>query len=91
MILIKNTDVTTNGKDFLIDIPIKPQKEPIIIFNDDERIPTNLFFEIKSFLSEQYELFLIKPNWEFWKEIIERKAKPLFYFNLIDNLSIVMV
>lgn len=75
VILISNTDVTTNGNDFLIDIPIKPQKEPIVIFNNDNRIPLNLFFDRKSFLSEQNELLLITPDWEFQKEIIEREKR----------------
>lgn len=71
VILIKNTDVITNGKDFLIDIPIKTQNEPIIIFNDDERIPTNLFFERQSFLGEQNEIILITPDWKYYKHIYE--------------------
>lgn len=43
VIPIDKTNVTTNGADFLIDIPIKPQKERIVIFSNDKRIPTNLF------------------------------------------------
>ncbi|WLD23264.1 hypothetical protein NU10_11175 [Flavobacterium dauae] len=75
VILIKSTDVSTNGFHFLVDIPIKPQKEPIIIFNDDFRIPEKLFFSRSSFLSEQNEFILITPDWEFHKEIIEEQKK----------------
>lgn len=75
VILIKSTDVSTNGFHFLVDIPIKSQKEPIIIFNDDFRIPAKLFFSRSSFLSEQNEIILITPDWEFHKEIIEEQKK----------------
>ncbi len=75
VIPIDKTDVTTNGADFLIDIPIKPQKEPIVIFSNDKRIPTNLFFDRRTFLSEQKELFLITFDWEFEKEIREREKR----------------
>lgn len=75
VIPIEKTDVTTNGTDFLIDIPIKPQKEPIVIFNNDKRIPTNLFFDRRTFLSEQKELFLITFDWEFEEEIRDREKR----------------
>lgn len=75
VILIKQENVTTNGNDFLIDIIIKYQKEPIIIFNSDRTIPTKLFFDRKTFLSNQNELILITPDWEFQKEILEREKR----------------
>jgi len=75
VILIKKTDVSTNGFHFLIDIPLKPQKDPIVIFNDDFRIPAKSFFSRSSFLSEQNEFILITPDWEFHKEIIEEQKK----------------
>lgn len=75
VILIKRTDVSTNGFHFLIDIPLKPQKDPIVIFNDDFRIPAKLFFSRSSFLWEQNEIILITPDWEFRKEIIDEQKK----------------
>lgn len=60
VIPIEKADVTTNGKDFLIDIPIKIQKEPIIIYNRDAPIPLKMFFEPKSFLYGQNEIILIE-------------------------------
>lgn len=75
VILIKSTDVSTNGFHFLVDIPIKPQKEPIIIFNDDFRIPAKLFFSRSSFLSEQNEFILITPDWEYYNNIEETERK----------------
>lgn len=75
VILIKKTDVSTNGFHFLIDIPLKPQKDPIVIFNDDFRIPAKLFFSRSSFLWEQNEIILITPDWEFRKENIDEQKK----------------
>lgn len=75
VILIKNTDVETNGAHFLIDIPIKPQKKPIVIFNDDSRIPANLFFNRNSFLYGQNDFFLITPDWEYYNNIEETERK----------------
>lgn len=75
VILIKSTDVSTNGFHFLIDIPIKPQKEPIVIFNNDFRIPSKTFFSRNSFLYGQNEFILITPDWEFHKEIIEEQKR----------------
>lgn len=75
VILIKSADVSTNGFHFLVDIPIKPQKEPIIIFNGDFRIPTKLFFSRSSFLWEQNEIILITTDWVFEKEIREREKR----------------
>lgn len=75
VILIKSTDVSTDRFHFLVDIPIKPQKDPIIIFNDDFRIPAKLFFSRSSFLWEQNEIILITPDWEFRKEIIDEQKK----------------
>lgn len=60
VIPIERADVSTNGNDFLIDIPIKSQKEPIIIFNQDARIPLKMLFERKSFLYEQNEIILME-------------------------------
>lgn len=51
VIPIHHQYVTTDGNDFLIDMPIPAQKEPIVIFNNDRRIPVELFFDRKSFLS----------------------------------------
>ena len=75
VILINSTDVTTNGYDFLIDIPIKSQKKPIVISNNDWRIPAKLFFDRKSFLSDQDEILLITFDWEFYKEIREKEKR----------------
>lgn len=75
VIVVYSQNVTTDGKDFLIDMPIKTQKEPIVILNNDRRIPLELFFERKSFLSEQNELFLITKDWGFEKEIAERQKR----------------
>ncbi|GEM_PF-1121041 len=62
-------NVSTDGKDFLIDIPIQAQKEPIIIFNNDRRIPVELFFDRRSFLNEQDEIVLITSDWEYYDRI----------------------
>ena len=62
VIPIHHQYVTTDGTDFLIDILIKPQKEPIVIVNHDRRIPLELFFDRKSFLSEQNEIILIEDG-----------------------------
>lgn len=67
--------VTTDGTDFLIDMPIQEQKEPIVIFYNDRRIPVQLFFDRKSFLSKQNEIILITPNWEYHDEIIETQKR----------------
>ncbi len=75
VILIKDTDVSTNGCHFLIDIPIKPKKEPIVVFNKDFRISTKLFFSRNSFLYGQNEIILITPDWEFLKKIEEEERK----------------
>lgn len=75
VILIKKTDVSTNGFHLLIDIPIKAQKDPIVIFNDDFRIPAKLFFSRSSFLWEQNEIILITLDWRFEKEIREREKR----------------
>ena len=75
VVLIKNTNVSTNGFHFLIDIPIKPQKDPIVIFNDDFRIPAKLFFSRSSFLWEQNELILIMPDWQYYNNIEETERK----------------
>ena len=75
VILINNADVSTNGFHFLIDIPIKPQKDPIIIFNDDFRISANLFFSRNSFLYGQNEFILITPDWEYYKNIEQTERK----------------
>ena len=75
VILINNTDVSTNGFHFLIDIPIKPQKEPIVIFNNDFRISTKLFFSRNSFLYGQNDFFLITPDWEYYNNIEETERK----------------
>lgn len=85
VILIKSTDVSTNGH-FLIDIPIKPQKDPIVIFNDDFRIPANLFFSRNSFLYGQNEFILITPDWEFHKEIIEEQKRTGLHIKTSRNI-----
>lgn len=69
VIRINDTDVTSNSSTFLIDIPIKTQKEPIIIFKIERQIPTKLFFSRKSFLPDQNEILLIEPDWEYYKSI----------------------
>ncbi|MES2574260.1 MAG: hypothetical protein V4572_04915 [Bacteroidota bacterium] len=75
VLLIQKENVTTNGYDFLIDIPIKVQKTQIIIFNDDERIPVKLFFERKSFMYEQNEILLITKDREYYKSIRESERE----------------
>ncbi|WP_304067321.1 hypothetical protein [Pedobacter glucosidilyticus] len=75
VILINNTDVSTDGFHFLIDIPIKPQKEAIVIFNDDHRIPAKLFFSRNSFLCGQNEFILITPDWEYYNNVKETERK----------------
>ncbi|NLN32517.1 MAG: hypothetical protein GX159_02855 [Flavobacteriaceae bacterium] len=71
VILIEKEKVFTNGSNFLIDMPIKVQKEPIIIFNNDNRIPVELFFERKSFLYGQNEILLITRDWEYYESLRE--------------------
>ncbi|MDR2207080.1 MAG: hypothetical protein LBE36_13105 [Flavobacteriaceae bacterium] len=73
VILIQPENVVTDGNDFLIDIPFKPQENPIIIFNNDRRIPTKLFFAKESFFPKQNTILLITPDWEY----IENVAKNL--------------
>ena len=75
IILINKADVTTDGIDFFIDLPISPQKTPLIIHNTDQRIPTKLFFDRNTFLPEQKELFLIQTDWEYEKEIREQEIR----------------
>lgn len=75
VILINGESVITNGFDFLIDIPIKVQDDPIIIFNNDERISSKLFFDRESFLYQQDEIILITPDWEYHKNIIEAQKE----------------
>lgn len=106
VILINNTDVSTNGFHFLIDIPIKAKKEPIVIVNNDFRIPAKSFFSRNSFLYGQNELILITTDWVFEKEIREREKREGIHIKAhqnkiyhikrsgtgyeIDSLSIVM-
>lgn len=80
--MIKNSDVTTHGFDFLIDIPLKKSQKTIIIYNNDERIPNKLFFERKSFLSEQNEIILITPDWKCYRDIYEFDTKTVMKQNL---------
>lgn len=72
VIPIHHQYVTTDGNDFLIDMPIPAQKEPIVIFNNDRRISVELFFDSKSFLSEQNEIILITSDWEYYDRIDEK-------------------
>lgn len=69
VIIIKKEDVTKNGYDFLIEIPIKTKKRTIIIFNNDELIPAKLFFDRKSFLFQQNRILLITPDWAYYKNV----------------------
>lgn len=85
VILIKNTDVSTNGFHFLVDIPIKPQIEPIVIFNNDFRIPAKSFFNRNSFLYGQNELILITTDWVFEKEIREREKREGIHIKAHQN------
>ena len=73
IILIENNNVTSNGNDFLIDLLIKPQKKPLLILNNDRRIPTSLFFDRSTFLPEQDNIFLITPDWEFLDKIRKKE------------------
>ncbi|RZJ86299.1 MAG: hypothetical protein EOO20_18585, partial [Chryseobacterium sp.] len=75
VIPINHQYVTTDGKDFLIDIPIEPQKNPIVIFNDDRRIPLDLFCKHHSFLSGQNEIILITPDWKYYEGIRESEKR----------------
>ncbi len=75
VILINEKDVTTDGYDFLIDIPVRAQKEPVVIFNNDRRIPLDLLFERRSFLSGQDEIILITPDWQYYEGINEMQRK----------------
>lgn len=77
-IAIQEKDVITDGNIFLIKFPIKIQKEPIVIWNLDRRIPSQVFFERKSFLYGQNEILLITPDWK----AIEDKDNPLPKINL---------
>lgn len=77
-IAIQEKDVITDGNIFLIKFPIKEQKEPIVIWNLDRRIPSQVFFERKSFLYGQNEILLITPDWK----AIEDKDNPLPKINL---------
>ena len=85
VVLIKNTNVSTNGFHFLIDIPIKPQKDPIVIFNDDFRIPAKSFFSRNSFLWGQNEFILITPDWIFEKEIRNREKRDKIHIKAHKN------
>lgn len=95
VILIQSSDIATDGLDFLIDIPIKPQREPIIIFNSDGQIPAKLFFDRKSFLASQDEFILITPDWEYYKAVAQSAppggcAEPIRtnkIYHIIRNLS----
>lgn len=75
VILINKENITTDGYNFLIDIPIKAEKNPIGIFVNDEQIPVELFFGRKSFLPNQKEIFLFTPDWTFLKEIEEEQKR----------------
>lgn len=69
VILIQKEDVSTNGHDFLIDIPIVPQQKSIIIYNRDGRVPANLFFDKRSFLPEQDSVLLITLDWDYYAAV----------------------
>ncbi|MFA7686859.1 MAG: hypothetical protein WCY25_03220 [Moheibacter sp.] len=75
VILINKENITTDGYNFLIDIPITAEKNPIGIFINDEQIPVELFFERKSFLPGQNEIFLFTPDWRFHEKMIEEQKK----------------
>jgi len=75
VILINKENVFTDGFNFIIDIPIVPEKNAIGIFVNDENIPIELFFDKKSFLSGQNEIFIFMPDWKFRKEIIEEQKR----------------
>lgn len=75
VILINKDNVVADGQDFLIDIPIKVQENPIVIYNDDDRIPSKLFFERKSFLADQNEIIIITRDHKYHKEIIKTQQK----------------
>lgn len=75
VILISEKDVTANGTDFLIDIPITSKNASVTLFNNDFRIPSKLFFERKSFLPDQNDFFLITPDWSYYKAIRESEKR----------------
>ncbi len=75
VVLVNKENIFTDGNNFLIDIPIKVEKNPIGIFVNDERIPVELFFDRKSFLYGQNEFFLFTPDWTFLKEIEEEQKR----------------
>lgn len=75
VILINKENITTDGYNFLIDIPITAEKNPIGIFLNDKTMPVELFYDRKSFLPTQNEIFLFTPDWEFQKEIIDKQER----------------
>ena len=56
IILIGQNDAITNGKDYLIDLPIFASRKVITIYNNTELIPAKLFFEKESFLENQNKI-----------------------------------
>lgn len=75
VILIKNENVIKKDNDFLINIPLKISKNPIVIYNADDRIPNIYFFDRKSFLEKQDKIILIKPDWDYYKGIRESEKR----------------
>jgi CarboxypepD_reg-like domain len=75
IILIERENVTIKENDFIINFPFKVSKQPIIIYNNDRRIPNNFFFNRTTFLYKQNEIILLKNDWEYYKRIRESEKR----------------
>lgn len=104
IILIGQNDAITNGKDYLIDLPIFASRKVITIYNNTELIPAKLFFEKESFLENQNKIILITPDIKYYKAISDEQKKTgyelhpvrqrkIYYINrsakTIDSITII--
>ncbi|PZU82980.1 MAG: hypothetical protein DI529_13445 [Chryseobacterium sp.] len=104
IIRIDNSDIISNGKDYMLRFPINAKKGTLTILNNDPNLPAKIFFSKESFLEKQNKIILITPDWEYLKSIWEsdkrtgRHSDPVnqrkFYQidrirNTVDSITIV--
>jgi len=91
VILIKNDNVRIGGNDFLINIIFEITENPIVIYNEDNRIPNNFFFDKKSFLDKQNEIILITPDWKYNQEIIDKQKRTGYHIHGVRQSKIYQI
>lgn len=72
---INPSNVITDGFNFLVDIPVKYQKETIVIYNEDARIAPKYFAYRNPFIDEQNGMILITPDWEYYATLEKNREK----------------